>query len=125
MSLVENDDVLIFLIDQLGGDGRRAYSRERKTKYKHMVAEIFSPPRVTSYLSKYPNEYLVPGFALDLTCMDPHDNMPWDFDRKDKRERALAMVRRDKPLFLVGSPACTAWCTWQRLNNLERPGDCQ
>ena len=61
-----------------------------------------------------------PGFALDITCTDPDDGMPWDFDKAEKREKARRLLRMQKPLFLVGSPMCTAWCTWQRLNALRR-----
>ena len=72
MGLVAGDDVCLFLLGQLGSDGKR-HGRERKTAYKRLVSEVFSPPRVTAYLSKYPNKDLVPGFALDLTCIDPVD----------------------------------------------------
>ena len=61
----------------------------------------------------------MPGFALDLTTVDS-DGRPWDFDEKVMRERALERVRREKPLLLVGSPMCTAFSTWQRINDKIR-----
>ena len=30
------------------------------------------------------------------------------------------MVRERKPLFVIGSPPCTRWCTWQHLNDIKR-----
>ena len=30
------------------------------------------------------------------------------------------MLRAERPLFLIGSPVCTAWCSWQALNNTKR-----
>ena len=30
------------------------------------------------------------------------------------------MVKEQQPIFLVGSPVCTAWCSWQALNE-SRP----
>ena len=86
-----------------------------------MVAEIFSPPRVVKHLSRFPNAQLVPGFSLDLTCLDPSDGKPWNFDLKAKRDKALHMVRTLQPLFLIGSPPCTHWSSWQALN-VSKPG---
>ena len=120
MAAFEDDDVTVFLVSQLAGDTRRGYSRERRSACRRMVSEVFSPPRVTKYLSKYPSRYLIPGFALDLTTIDETDGQPWDFDLPEKRQRAIERVRREKPLFLIGSPVCTPWCTWQRLNDLRR-----
>ena len=35
---------------------------------------------------------LIPGFALDLTTIDPSDGQPWDFDKPEKRERARKLL---------------------------------
>ena len=64
---------------------------------------------------------LVPGLALDITCNDPLDNQPWDFDKADKRQRARDLFQAQKPLFLVGSVMCTAWSSWQQLNAAHDP----
>ena len=60
---------------------------------------------------------LTPGLAMDLTTNDPDDGKPWDFDVKDKRDKALRLQRGQKPLFTNGSPMCTR----ERLAG-ERPG---
>ena len=122
MDLVIDDDVTCFLIDQLGGSSK-SYARDRKTAFRKVVSEVFSPPRVTAHLSRFPNKDLLPGFALDLTCVDPSDGLPWDFDKSEKRARALKMVREERPRFLIGSAACTAWCSWQALNDAKRDPD--
>ena len=39
---------------------------------------------------------------------------------EDMRERALRRVREEKPQLLVGSPMCTAFSKWQRINDKIR-----
>ena len=115
------EDMCVLLMSQYIGS--KDYRRERRQGASRMVSEVFSPPRVTKALSRFPGAQLLPGFALDLTCNDVDDNQPWDFDRKDKREKARMMLREQRPLFLIGSPDCTAFSSWQALNALRRdPG---
>ena len=102
------------------GAGPKNFRRERKTAYNRMVSEIYSPPRVTEMVEAMPELKLIPGMAWDITGVDPDDGKPWDFNDKSKREKVLKMIRRDKPMLLIGSPMCTAWSTWQRLNDLRR-----
>jgi hypothetical protein len=86
---------------------------------KAVVSEIYSPPRVTAAIKLLPELRLIPGFALDLTTADS-DFKLWDFDSKEMCERAMRKVKEDRSLLLVGSPMCTAFSTWQRINNLLR-----
>ena len=44
----------------------------------------------------------------------------WDLDSKDMRERAMRKVKEERPQLLIGSPMCTAFSTWQLINNLIR-----
>ena len=85
---------------------------------KNVVSEIYSPPRITQELksrrSKFRN--LAPGLAFDLTVNDPDDGQPWDFSLKSKRDKARRILQETKPVLLIGSPMCTAFSTWQRLN---------
>ena len=60
--------------------------------------------------------HIMPGFAFDLTTNDPDDGMPWDFGTESKRDKARALLREQKPYLLIGSPMCTAFSQWQRLN---------
>ena len=57
----------------------------------------------------------MPGFALDLSGNDAEGNA-WDFTRADMREKAKALVMREKPFVLIGSPPCTAFSSWQHIN---------
>ena len=97
-----SDDVTCLLLDLMGGD-RRQFGSEKRSAAKKMVSEVFSPPRVAATPSRYPNKYLLPGFALDLACTDPADGQPWDFDRPVKRQRAMALFRCERPLFVICS----------------------
>ena len=114
----EANDEILSIIKTLGGDQNK-YRRERQRAVRAIVSEVYSPPRVTAATKLLPELQLMPGFALDLTTVDS-DSRPWDFDEKVMRERALERVRREKPLLLVGSPMCTAFSTWQRINNKIR-----
>ncbi len=117
-ALVDDAECLM-LIGAIGIDVK-SYKREHNKAFRRIVSEIYSPPRVTRTLSAMPRHELSPGFALDITCVDPDDGEPWDFDVPGKREKARKMLREQKPLFLIGSPMCTAWCSWQRLNAQRR-----
>ena len=118
-AVAECEREIMSVFRSLGGDSPK-YKRERKRALRAVVSEIYSPPRVTAAASKLLPELRVhPGFALDLTTADS-DGQPWDFDRPEMRERALHKIRTEKPLLLVGSPMCTAFSTWQRVNNVIR-----
>ena len=105
---IKDDMDLIMLLGNSGAD-TRSYTRENKRARNFLVSEIFSPPRVTTLLSSMPSSKLLPGFAMDLTCIDVDDGLPWDFDIKEKRDKARRLIREQKPLVLTGSPVCTAW----------------
>ena len=83
------------------------------------MSEIYSPPRVTAASKLLPELRVIPGFALALTVADT-DGKLWDFDEKVMRDRARAKLKEEKPMLLIGSPMCTAFSTWQRINNLIR-----
>ena len=95
------------------------YRRERQKGIRAIVAEVYSPPRVTAAAKLLPELKLIPGFALDLTTNDA-DGRAWNFDEKEMRERAMAKLKAEEPQLLVGSPMCTAFSTWQRINNKIR-----
>ncbi len=110
------DDVVSdMLLQQLGSTGR-SHRRETRRACRRIVSEVFSPPRVTALLKETRHRHLVPGFALDLTVIDPDDGQAWDFNDPLKREKARRMIHRQKPYLLIGSPECTAFSTWQALN---------
>ena len=109
MAYIQEDEPLMILAQLMPGG--RSYAREKRQAFSRIISEVYSPPRLTKMLSRLPNHELVPGMALDLTVVDALDGKPLDFDHKNKRERARELLRRQKPLFLVGTPMCTAFST--------------
>ena len=95
------DVVAELMLSQLGGSKRRV--KDARRGYKHLVSEIYSPPRVTAEIRGSRTRHLLPGFALDLTVLDPSDGLPWDFNLEAKREKARRMVREQRPYLLIGS----------------------
>ena len=81
------------------------------------MSEIYWPPRVTAEIKRGGFKHLSAGLALDLTVSDPEDGQPWDFSWRSERENARQFVRASQPILLIGSPTCTAFSTWQRLND--------
>ena len=115
------DEHEVMMIMAVLGADPKSYRREKKQAVRRIVSELYSPPRVTAMLRRMTDHGLIPGLALDLTTNDPDDGSPWNFDLPEKREKALKLLRTQKPLFVIGSPMCTRWCSWQRLNDLKRP----
>ena len=118
--LEENLEILR-LVDELGS-GSRGYRRHRQTALKNLVSEIYSRHRVTEALKLLPSLGLSAGFALDLTTVDGRGHS-WDFTKKEMRDKARDKVVREKPTLLIGSPSCTAFCSWQALNAAKGSGD--
>ena len=52
---------------------------------------------------------------MDLTTEDEL-GQPWDFSKEHMKEKARRKLRQQKPDLLVGSPMCTLYSAWQRLN---------
>ena len=104
MEPTQDDEIAEMLLTQLGAG--RSYARERRQALKKFtVSEVYSPPRITKEIREGKWKHLLPGFALDLTVVDPSDGLLWDFSRKSKREKATALLRQQKPYMLIGSPA--------------------
>ncbi len=110
-----DDVVSSLLLQQLGSLGR-SYRREARQGAKALVSEIYSPPRVTALIKQARMKHVLPGFALDITVLDPLDGEPWDFSLEHKRRRARQLVHEQKPFILIGSPECRQFSTWQALN---------
>ena len=106
------------LIQALGGNPDKHWRHTAK-KLRAVVSEIYSPPRVTAAAKLMPDSGIIPGFALDLTTTD-EKGAPWDFDIPAQRKKAEQKIKDEKPMFLIGSPMCTAFSTWQRINDRRR-----
>ncbi len=113
-----DDLVSGLLLAQMGSAGKK-YKREARTAGRKLVSEIYSPPRVTKLIEQVRSKHILPGFAFDITVVDPDDGLPWDFDLESKRSKARAKIREQKPYFLIGSPMCKDFSTWQALNEAK------
>ena len=70
------------------------------------IAEIFSPERVGEQCHRYG---LRQGIAMDI-------KNGYDFDKAEDRERCWKVIKRDKPLLVIGSAPCTLFYRLQELN---------
>ena len=77
---------------------------------------------MTEALKLLPGLGLSAGFALDLTTTDELGNT-WDFTKDVTKDKARKKVEKEKPMLLIGSPSCTAFCQWQALNAAMGKGD--
>ena len=82
-----DDAVSQMLLMQMGSAGR-AYRRDKASAARKIVSEIYSPPRITALLRQLKSRHFMPGYAFDLTTVDPQDGKPWDFSCPRKRSRA-------------------------------------
>ena len=115
-------EICLLMMEQMGGY-KRSYRRERAAAFRRVVTEVYSPPRLTSMIGDMRKQGLGPGLSLDITCTDPDDGQPWDLSVPAKQEKALRMIREQRPLFLVGSPCCREFSTWQALNAAKHNRD--
>ena len=91
------------------GRQRTGYRRERRQAVRRMVAEVYSVARVTKAFKLLPSLDFLPGFALELSGEDD-EGQTWDFIRTEMQEKARALLLKEKPLVLIGSPPCTSFC---------------
>ena len=105
-------------IQALGGDGA-AYRRERARAAKRIIAEVYSPPRITDAARRLPHDGPGPGSALDITINDA-TGKPWDFSLKEQRDQAERLLDDQRPLLLIGSPMRTAFSAMQAINRRRR-----
>ena len=109
---------IMLVVESLGGDGR-AFRRERARASRAIVAEFYSPPRIGALAKEMPGYGIAPGLALDLTTTDAKGRA-WDFSKVEMRREAERLFDEQKPTLLVGSPMCTAFSTWQYINDPKR-----
>ncbi len=86
------------------------------------VAEIYSQPRIAqeAAMRNYDGVKLTPGWSLDLTRDDPITKAPWDFSKREVRERAKKLIRDTEPLLVIGSPPCTMFSQMQNISKGRR-----
>lgn len=86
------------------------------------VVEVYSQPRIAqeAALRRYGTTQLIPGWSLDLTRLDPKTGEPWDLANPKVQSRVKKMVMEGKPMFVIGSPPCTALSQMQNINKGRR-----
>ena len=76
------------------------------------ICEFYSVPRIVPRaIGKYRNS----GQSFDFLTYDKQGN-PWDFTKKEMRDRTRAYVEFKKPMFIIGSPPCDQFSIMQDLN---------
>ena len=61
-----------------------------------------------------------PGWSLDLTRADPATGKAWVLSKLQVQSRVTKLLRETKPLFLIGSPPCTAFSSLPHLSRAKR-----
>ena len=112
------------MLDQLGSVGR-SHRRASCSAARRLVTEVYSPPRITKLIRESRMRHVMPGYALDLTTVDPADGLRWVFSLRKERIRARRLICEHRPYFVIGPPQCKEFCTWQRLNEAKHPADGQ
>ena len=92
---------------------RLAKLHRERAEGSPLRSEVYSPPRMTKFAEA---AGLPAGLALDLTTAGPDDGQPWNFERQDKRIKAMKKLREQKPALLIACPMCQAFCSVQAIN---------
>ena len=108
---------LLQITDEFGGNTRENVDL-CIARCKVVVAEIYSPPRVTRAARLLSKLGISPGFAMDITTNDENGE-PWNFDEDRQKQKAERKVIETEPDLLVGSPMCKDFSPWQRLNKAK------
>ena len=87
---------------------------------RYEVCGLFSPARVSAAASA---RGLRGGWALDLECVDPITGAMWDLSEQRSQDKVWRMLRRDKPLVVGMSPACTLCSILQNERTIKMPAE--
>jgi hypothetical protein len=85
---------------------------------KAKVAELYSPPRVTTQIAKLPELHLAPGQTFDFRA--DRNGRSWNFLLAADRAEARRFIQEEKPYIVIGSPPCTSFCSFNRRPNYRR-----
>ena len=90
-----------------------------KKKTKGTFLEMYGQGRMVIAAHRRRRALNLEGLgAFDLGTLKP-DGTPWDFRLKADRDAARQYVLDKKPLFIIGSPPCTACCRWNEYINFR------
>ena len=86
------------------------------------VAEVHSQPRIAQAAAMFSQAgvQLKPAWSLDLTRCDPTTGRAWDLSQPRVQSRVTKSLKESQPLFLIGSPPCTAFSPLPNLSRMKR-----
>ena len=121
MSLIRNQVMheILSLTVSLGGSHEQG-ARTLQERYRAVVSEVYSPPRMAQAAATLAKLRIEPGLSLDITTCDEFGR-PWDFSKRSMRDKAMRRLKYQEPTLLVGSPMCTAHSSWQHINKHANP----
>ena len=79
------------------------FRREATRKTRAIVAEIYSAPRVTEAATRHARL-----------------GVRWDFNLRERREKAERLIDEQRPLLLIESPRCSAFGKLRNINQTRR-----
>ena len=87
---------------------------------KSTFIEVYGAGRIVQAATARRRALNVRGLsALDLRTLRA-DGQPWDFRLAAHRRDALDLIERLQPMWVVGSPPCTAFCQMNTKLNFKR-----
>ena len=87
---------------------------------RYSVAEVFSPPRVCARARE---RGMAGGWSMDWMERCPITGQAWDLSKRHIQEKAMKLLKRDKPGLLIASPPCTLFSLLQNLSGNPRTRD--
>ena len=86
------------------------------------VAEVYYQPRIAqaAAMLSQAGVQLKPAWSLDLPRCDPTTGRAWGLSQLRVQSRVTKLLKESQPLFLIGSPPCTACLPLQNLSRMKR-----
>ena len=109
--------------EDMGGLQKMRETRGKGQESRFAVAEIFSPPRICERARK---RGLAGGWSLEWIVKDPVIGQVWNLQCERTKQKAMRMLKRDKPGLLVCSPPCSMFSMLQYLTGdpqVRRPDE--
>ena len=119
----DDHDAMVMALQTLGVDAVEA-TRFVSSMFKKPTTffEVYGRGSLSQQAQQQRRNLNVKGLAaMDLRTSKP-DGKPWDFTLKSDQQLALDMQKSLKPDWLVGSPPCTDWSSWNiGINHKKMP----
>ena len=118
----ENDAMVDYLVMSGVKEAvaRKHVKAMRSPKPMATFSEVYGRGSIVECANKARRDLNLKGLhAMDLRTVRP-DGQPWDFSRKSDRKLAMAMLSRDSPDWIIGSPPCTSFSIWNFAMNYPK-----